>query len=84
MKVDDKTDDAAAKAKIDTLAARLAGGADFAKLAGEDSDDATTRRRGGDLGWFGTDTYGTGLRHAGRRAVGRPGLGAVPDRCRLA
>ena len=45
VKVDDKTDDAAAKAKIDTLAARLAGGADFAKLAGEDSDDATTRRR---------------------------------------
>lgn len=59
VKVDDKTDDAAAKAKIDTLAARLAGGADFAKLAGEDSDDATTRRRGGDLGWFGADTYGT-------------------------
>ena len=58
-KVDDKTDDAAAKAKIDTLAARLAGGADFAKLASEDSDDATTRRRGGDLGWFGADTYGT-------------------------
>ena len=59
VKVDDKTDDAAAKAKIDTLAARLAGGADFAKLASEDSDDATTRRRGGDLGWFGADTYGT-------------------------
>ena len=59
VKVDDKTDDAAAKAKIDTLAARLAGGADFAKLAGEESDDATTRRRGGDLGWFGADTYGT-------------------------
>jgi len=59
VKVDDKTDDAAAKAKADTLAARLAGGADFAKLAGEESDDATTRRRGGDLGWFGADTYGT-------------------------
>lgn len=59
VKVDDKTDDAAAKAKIDTLAARLAGGADFAKLANEESDDATTRRRGGDLGWFGADTYGT-------------------------
>ena len=59
VKVDDKTDDAAAKARIDALAARLAGGADFAKLASEASDDATTRRRGGDLGWFGADTYGT-------------------------
>ncbi|WP_374558493.1 peptidylprolyl isomerase [Thermomonas sp.] len=59
VKVDDKTDDAAAKAKIDTLAARLAGGADFAKLAGEESDDATTRRRGGAQGGFGADTYGT-------------------------
>ena len=59
IKVDDKTSDAAAKAKADTLAARLAGGADFTKLAGEESDDATTRRRGGDLGWFGADTYGT-------------------------
>lgn len=59
VKVDDKTDDAAAKAKADTLAARLAGGADFAKLAGESSDDATTRRRGGDLGWVGADAHGT-------------------------
>ena len=59
IKVDDKTSDAAAKAKADTLAARLAGGADFAKLASENSDDLTTRRRGGDLGWFTTDTYGT-------------------------
>ncbi len=59
VKIDDKTDDAAAKAKADTLAARLAGGADFAKLAGESSDDTTTRNRGGDLGWFGADAYGT-------------------------
>lgn len=59
VKVDDKTDEAAAKAKADTLAARLAGGADFAKLASESSDDAATRRRGGDLGWFGADTYGS-------------------------
>jgi peptidyl-prolyl cis-trans isomerase SurA len=59
VKVDDKTDDAAAKAKAETLAARLAGGADFAQLAAESSDDATTKRRGGELGWLTGDTYGT-------------------------
>ena len=59
IKVDDKTDDAAAKAKADTLAARIAGGADFTKLVAESSDDAATKRRGGDLGWFGADTHGT-------------------------
>lgn len=58
IKVDDKTDDASAKAKADTLAARLAGGADFVKLATESSDDTTTKRRGGDLGWLTADTYG--------------------------
>ena len=51
-------DDAAAKAKIDTLAARLAGGADFATVAKENSDDAMTAPKGGELGWFAQDAYG--------------------------
>lgn len=51
--------DAAAKAKIDTLAARLAGGADFATLAKENSDDAGSAPKGGELGWFAQDAYGS-------------------------
>ena len=59
VKVDDKTDDATAKAEAETLAARIAGGADFAKLAAEASDDVASKRRSGDLGWFGADTHGS-------------------------
>ena len=58
VRVDDKTDDAQAKAKIDTLRARIAGGADFAEVARENSDDLNTRPTGGELGWFNSDAYG--------------------------
>ena len=51
-------DDAAAKARIETLRARIEGGADFAKVAGDSSDDKATAARGGDLGWFTQDQYG--------------------------
>lgn len=54
-------DDAAAKAKAETIRARLAGGADFAKLAQEESQDANSRERGGDLGWMTTDSFGPDL-----------------------
>ena len=47
-----------AKAKIDTLAARLAGGADFQALARENSQDTNSAPKGGDLGWFTKETYG--------------------------
>ena len=50
--------DAQAKAKIETLRARLAGGADFAKVAQEGSNDTNSAGKGGDLGWFTQDTYG--------------------------
>ena len=58
VRVDDSTSDAEAKARIDTLRARIAGGADFATVARENSDDLNTKPNGGDLGWFNTDTYG--------------------------
>jgi peptidyl-prolyl cis-trans isomerase SurA len=51
-------DDTAAKAKIDTLLARVRGGADFAEVAGKDSEDTASKARGGDLGWFGKDDFG--------------------------
>lgn len=50
--------DEQAKAKIDTLAARLAGGADFQALARENSQDVNSAPKGGDLGWFTQETYG--------------------------
>jgi peptidyl-prolyl cis-trans isomerase SurA len=51
-------DDAAAKAKLETLRARIAGGADFATLAKENSADTVTAEKGGELGWFAQDAYG--------------------------
>jgi peptidyl-prolyl cis-trans isomerase D len=41
-----------ARAEAEKLRARIAAGADFAKLADEHSDDLATRRDGGDLGLF--------------------------------
>jgi peptidyl-prolyl cis-trans isomerase SurA len=58
IRVTDVQDSAAAKAKIDTLRARIAGGADFAEVAKEASEDPNSRNEGGDLGWFPTDAYG--------------------------
>ncbi len=51
-------DDAAARARIDELRARVAGGSDFAAVARESSDDTVTRDAGGDLGWFAHDDFG--------------------------
>jgi len=58
VRVDDKTSDADAKAKIDTLRARIAGGADFVEVAKENSDDLNTKATGGELGWFNSDAFG--------------------------
>ncbi len=58
VRVDDHQTDAAAKAKIDTLRARIAGGADFVAVAKESTEDANSRDDGGDLGWFPADAFG--------------------------
>lgn len=58
VRVSDEVTVEAAKARIDTLHARLAGGADFAGVAVEASEDMVTAGRGGDLGWFPGTAFG--------------------------
>lgn len=58
VRVGDGVDEAQAKAVADTLAARIAGGADFAAVARESSQDVSSQARGGDLGWFARDQFG--------------------------
>jgi peptidyl-prolyl cis-trans isomerase SurA len=58
VRVEEDGDEAQAKSRIDTLHARLTGGADFAALAREHSADPNSAPRGGDLGWFPADSYG--------------------------
>ena len=45
-------EDAAARKKIEDAAAKVKGGADFAKVAAQVSEDANTKDRGGDLGFI--------------------------------
>jgi len=58
VRVSDTVSAEQAKARIDTIRARLAGGADFAALAAEVSEDANTSGQGGDLGWFSAGAFG--------------------------
>ncbi|WP_312326465.1 peptidylprolyl isomerase [Stenotrophomonas sp.] len=58
VRVNDQQDNATAKAKADTLRARIAGGADFQAVAKEASEDNNTKGQGGDLGWFPADAFG--------------------------
>jgi peptidyl-prolyl cis-trans isomerase SurA len=59
IRISDTVTDATAKAKIDTIAARIKGGVDFAQVAREESQDLSTQAKGGDLGWFVPEQYGT-------------------------
>ena len=59
IRVNGTTSEAAAKAKIDTIAARLKGGAEFAQVAREESQDLNSQAKGGDLGWFLPEQFGT-------------------------
>ncbi len=58
VRVTEVQDAAAAKAKIDTLRARIAGGAEFTEVARETSEDVNSRSEGGDLGWFEASAFG--------------------------
>jgi peptidyl-prolyl cis-trans isomerase D len=55
--VESGADDAAAKAKAEKLAAEAKGGADFAALATQNSDDPGSKGQGGDLGWATRDSF---------------------------
>jgi peptidyl-prolyl cis-trans isomerase D len=51
LAVNDPKDDAAVKAKAESILKRAQGGEDFAKLAKEFSQDPGSANQGGDLGW---------------------------------
>lgn len=50
-----------ARAKLETLRARIAKGESFEKLARENSEDTATRDAGGDMGWFQQEAWGGGV-----------------------
>ncbi|MEE2778550.1 MAG: SurA N-terminal domain-containing protein [Acidobacteriota bacterium] len=55
---------AAAKARIEEIKGRLAGGEDFGTIASEVTEDQATKDRGGELGFFGRGRYNPALEEA--------------------
>lgn len=53
LKVDDNRTADAARAELEAVRSRIAGGEEFAAVAGEVSEDTVSAARGGDLGFFG-------------------------------
>jgi peptidyl-prolyl cis-trans isomerase D len=53
IKTGEKRNDAQAKQEIEKIRQRIAGGADFAAVAREVSDDTASKAQGGDLSYFG-------------------------------
>ena len=56
VRAEEGADDAAARATIERAKQRIESGEDFAKVAGEVSQDPSTRDQGGDLGYFGRNS----------------------------
>ena len=67
--------DAAAKAKADNIVKQLRAGADFAKLAKENSGDPSSSSKGGDMGWV---EQGTTVDPFDQAAFSVP-LNTIPD-----
>lgn len=59
IRITELTSDAAAQRSIENIRDQLAGGADFATLARQSSEDPSTANLGGDMGWFSLEDYGT-------------------------
>jgi peptidyl-prolyl cis-trans isomerase D len=57
LQVADPKDDAAVKAKAESILKRAQSGEDFAKLAAEFSQDPGSAQKGGDLGWADRKAY---------------------------
>ncbi len=64
VRIDDDTDEGAAREKIQSLVQKLDEGAEFAELAKQESDDESTAKQGGQLDWITPGTMVEGFEKA--------------------